>query len=228
MKHTPFSLIFLAGGMGSRMESEIPKQYLPLGDKPIALHSFELFLSMSEVQERVVVCDPQFRSIFIEAAGSTPITFALPGKERQDSVYSGLQELNNPNLVCIHDSARPFVTITQIRSVVKEAGEYGAAALGVPLKATIKICDRDQLVVETPARDKLWEMQTPQVLQIDILQAGFKKVKQEGLVATDDVYLSELVSKPVKIVAGSYSNIKITTPEDRIIAEQLLKNHVRI
>jgi 2-C-methyl-D-erythritol 4-phosphate cytidylyltransferase len=119
----------------------MPKQYLPLLGQPIALHSFHTFAKMEEIMEIVVVCDPSYRDIFEDAAKtiSIPLKFALPGKERQDSVYSGLQEINKlAKLACVHDSARPLVLPKDISKVIKDATAHGAAVLGVPVKATIK------------------------------------------------------------------------------------------
>uniref|UniRef100_A0A7I4AU90 2-C-methyl-D-erythritol 4-phosphate cytidylyltransferase n=1 Tax=Physcomitrium patens TaxID=3218 RepID=A0A7I4AU90_PHYPA len=135
------SVILLAGGKGTRMGANMPKQYLPLLGRPIALHSFQTFAHMMEVLEIVVVCDPSYRDVFEEAAKdvAVPVKFAMPGKERQDSVRSGLNEISNSaKLVCVHDSARPLVLVKDIRKVLNDAAVHGAAVLGVPVKATIK------------------------------------------------------------------------------------------
>ncbi|XVF75107.1 hypothetical protein PTKIN_Ptkin13bG0161400 [Pterospermum kingtungense] len=135
------SVILLAGGKGKRMGASMPKQYLPLLGQPIALFSLYTFSHMIEVKEIVVVCDPSYKDIFEETEEkiNVDLKFALPGKERQDSVYSGLQEVDlNSELVCIHDSARPLVTSEDVEKVLKDGWMVGAAVLGVPVKATIK------------------------------------------------------------------------------------------
>ncbi len=209
------SVILVAGGIGSRMQAPQPKQFLPLHGKPIVRYSLDLFLSMPEISEVILVCHPAYRHFF----ANDRVIFALPGERRQDSVYNGLQEVKNSDFVCIHDSARPNITIDNVREVIEAAKEHGAAALGMPIKFTIKESDADDFVVCTPDRSKIWEIQTPQVIRYDLLNEGFKL---EGLTVTDDVSLVEHLGRPVKLVKGSYSNLKITTKEDLAIAHQLL------
>ena len=224
----PFSVVFLAGGAGLRMGTAIPKQYLSIHQKPLALYSFETLTSMSEVEEVVVVCEPQYDSLFLkpEKKQKFPLRFARPGARRQDSVFHGIQSLRGNPLVCIHDSARPLVDPLIVRRVVEMADNYGAAAVGVKVRSTIKICDDGQNVVDTPNRASLWEIQTPQVVRLESLKEGFQYAQANQLTVTDDVSLIELLRKPVKIVEGSYANIKVTTPEDLIYAEQLIEKHV--
>ncbi|KAG7015437.1 2-C-methyl-D-erythritol 4-phosphate cytidylyltransferase, chloroplastic, partial [Cucurbita argyrosperma subsp. argyrosperma] len=141
VKEKSVSVVLLAGGKGKRMGASMPKQYLPLLGQPIALYSLYTFSRMIEVKEIVVVCDPSYRDIFEDVKEKIDIQlkFTLPGKERQDSVYSGLQAIDsNAELVCIHDSARPLVLAGDIQKVFKDARLNGAAVLGVPVKATIK------------------------------------------------------------------------------------------
>ncbi|MBA0869486.1 hypothetical protein Goshw_028679 [Gossypium schwendimanii] len=183
------SVILLAGGKGKRMGVSIysysfncasmPKQYLPLLGQPIALYSLYTFSRMIEVKEIVVVCDPSYKDIFEEAKDkiNVDLKFTLPGKERQDSVYSGLQAVDlNSELVCIHDSARPLVRSGDVEKVLKDGWLIGAAVLGVPVKATIKEANSDSYVVKTLNRKTLWEMQTPQVIKPELLRKGFELV----------------------------------------------------
>ncbi|KAG9457113.1 hypothetical protein H6P81_001621 [Aristolochia fimbriata] len=220
------SVVLLAGGKGKRMGANMPKQYLPLLGKPIALYSFHTFSQMIEVKEIVVVCDPSYRDVFEDTSDELPIAlkFALPGKERQDSVFSGFQVIDGESeLVCIHDSARPLVTSGDIKKVLKDAWLTGAAVLGVPVKATIKEANNESYVVRTLDRKSLWEMQTPQVIKPDLLKNGFDLVHREGLEVTDDVSIVEHLKYPVYITEGSYTNIKVTTPDDLLLAERILK-----
>ncbi|CAH9085996.1 unnamed protein product [Cuscuta europaea] len=164
-KENSVSVIFLAGGMGKRMGVSMPKQYLPLLDQPIALYSFYTFSQLPQVKEIVVVCDPSYKDVFEDAREKikTKLKYALPGKERQDSVYSGFQAVDvNSELICIHDSARPLVLAEDIEKVLKDGLLVGAAVLGVPAKATIKEANDESFVVRTLNRKTLWEMQTPQ------------------------------------------------------------------
>ncbi|XP_020537138.1 2-C-methyl-D-erythritol 4-phosphate cytidylyltransferase, chloroplastic isoform X2 [Jatropha curcas] len=229
VKEKSASVILLAGGKGKRMGANMPKQYLPLLGQPIALYSFYTFSKMAAVKEIVVVCDPSYQDIFEGARESinVDLKFALPGKERQDSVYSGLQAIDlNSELVCVHDSARPLVTSADVEKVLKDAWINGAAVLGVPVKATIKEANTDSFVVRTLDRKTLWEMQTPQVMKPELLRKGFELVNRGGLEVTDDVSIVEHLKHPVFITEGSYTNIKddrqVTTPDDLLLAERIL------
>ncbi|KAL3349933.1 hypothetical protein AABB24_022806 [Solanum stoloniferum] len=219
------SVILLAGGKGKRMGASMPKQYLPLLGQPIALYSFYTFSKMPQVKEIIVVCDPSYQDIFEDAKEyiQVDLKFALPGKERQDSVYSGLQEVDsNSKLACIHDSARPLVQTEDVEKVLKDGWLVGAAVLGVPAKATIKEANSESFVVKTLDRKTLWEMQTPQIIKPELLKKGFELVNREGLEVTDDVSIVEHLKHPVYITEGSYTNIKVTTPDDLLLAERIL------
>ncbi|XP_071729795.1 2-C-methyl-D-erythritol 4-phosphate cytidylyltransferase, chloroplastic-like [Rutidosis leptorrhynchoides] len=225
VKEKSVSVVLLAGGKGKRMGASMPKQYLPLLGQPIALYSFYIFSKMPEVKEIVVVCDPSYQDIFEDARETinVDLKFALPGKERQDSVYSGLQTIDSKSeLVCIHDSARPLVTSNDVEKVLKDGLRVGASVLGVPAKATIKEGNSESFVVKTLDRKTLWEMQTPQVIKPELLKKGFELVNREGLEVTDDVSIVEHLKHPVYITEGSYTNIKVTTPDDLLLAERIL------
>nr|AEM42975.1 2-C-methyl-D-erythritol 4-phosphate cytidylyltransferase [Siraitia grosvenorii] len=225
VKEKSVSVILLAGGKGKRMGASMPKQYLPLLGQPIAMYSLYTFSRLVEVKEIIVVCDPSYQDIFEDAKEKIDIElkFTLPGKERQDSVYSGLQAIDlNSELVCIHDSARPLVLAEDIKKVLKDARLNGAAVLGVPVKATIKEANNDRFVQRTLDRKTLWEMQTPQVIKPELLRKGFELVNREGLEVTDDVSIVEYLEHPVFITEGSYTNIKVTTPDDLLLAERIL------
>lgn len=226
-KITPCSVVFLAGGTGIRMGGSVPKQYLLIHEKPLVLYSFEMFASLPEVQDIVVVCEPQYEGIFqsyVQGKGLN-LLFALPGPRRQDSVFNGIQLLSGNPLVCIHDSARPLIQASTIRQVVHTAENWEAAVVGVRVRSTIKVCDGAQVIIDTPNRAFLWEVQTPQVIRLNLLKAGFLYAQEHQLTVSDDVSLIELLGKPVKVVEGQYSNIKVTVPEDLIFIEQYLEKH---
>jgi 2-C-methyl-D-erythritol 4-phosphate cytidylyltransferase len=230
------AVLLLAGGVGSRMKADRPKQFLTLAGRTVLEHSLELFCAMPEVMRVVVVVGDAFRKDIepiarpLAHAGGCELCFADPGLERQDSVRSGLLRAmefgRTPELVCVHDSARPLVTVECVRNVLLDAREYGAAVLGVPSKATIKESADGQFVLRTIERSRLWEIQTPQVIRPDVLQRGFDKVLKEGLAVTDDGSIVEQLGERVKITIGEYTNIKITTPEDLDIANSILKQRV--
>ncbi|MCB1107160.1 MAG: 2-C-methyl-D-erythritol 4-phosphate cytidylyltransferase [Chlamydiia bacterium] len=200
------SLILLAGGKGRRMESHTPKAFLPLHGKPMALHSFDLFSSIDLIDEIVVVCPKSFHHHFPQNT-----LFALPGKERQDSVQNGFQKTKG-EILLIHDSARPFVSRKDILKLIDEGISVGAATLGAPVKNTIKQLGTNHLVEKTPDRSTLFEVYTPQLLRRDIYEKGYQKA--QGKIFTDDVSLAEHINHPVKLVIGERKNIKITTPLD--------------
>lgn len=219
------SVVLLAGGVGKRMGASMPKQYLPIRGQPIALYSFFTFASLPEVAEIVVVCDPSYESTFQDVSESLSVNvrFARPGKERQDSVFNGLQLISSEAaLVAIHDSARPLVTEDEIKTVFRDATKFGAAVLGVPSKATIKEANEDGFVEKTLDRKKLWEMHTPQVMRPTLLREGFDLVIRGGLEVTDDVSIVEHLGHPVFITPGLYTNIKVTTPDDLLLAERII------
>ena len=158
MKNHSVSALLVAGGVGSRMQASMPKQFMLLQQKPIARHSFDLFLEMPEIHEIIVVCDPQYREYFQVSRPNKRIAFAMPGARRQDSVYNGLQEVSNPDsLVCIHDSARPLIDRQLVLRVLNAAAEVGAATVGMPVKFTVKESDSNDFVARTPDRSLVWE-----------------------------------------------------------------------
>lgn len=206
--------ILLSGGQGLRFGSTTPKQYLLLEGKPLALHSLKTFERCVEIDEFVVVCAEEFQSLFTQEA-SRSLQFAPPGQRRQDSVENGLKVLSEDiEIICIHDAARPFATSAMLTDVLEAASMYGASAVGMPVKSTLKECDENGIVIETLNRSKVWEVQTPQVLARELLEKGLEIAIEEEFTATDDTSLAELCGAAVKIVRGSYANIKITTPED--------------
>lgn len=223
------SVILLCGGQGTRMQSTTPKQFLAINHKLIAHYSFDVFKSMPEIAEIVVVCDLPYRHHFSDANLSFPLNFASPGTRRQDSVFNGLNALTkNSPLVCVHDSARPLIKSALVQRVIHAAREDGAATAGMPIKFTIKE-HADKRVKNTPDRSKYWEIQTPQVIRTEMLKKGFDHIQRLNLTVTDDVSIVEHLGCPVKLVEGSYTNIKITTQEDLELAEFLLKKeHERI
>jgi 2-C-methyl-D-erythritol 4-phosphate cytidylyltransferase len=228
--------VLLAGGKGSRMKANVPKQFLELQGVPILHHSLHLFLERlpravhphRPPAHVVLVMDPSYQAEYqpIVDRYEGRISFAQPGVERQGSVENGLRQLLAAAPDCqyaaIHDSARPLVTIAEILHVVRDAKRFGAAVLGVPCKATIKESADGEMVLRTIPRARLWEVHTPQVIQVDLLQRGFAKVRAESLEVTDDVSIVEQLNEPVKLTLGEYTNLKITTPEDMDVATAIL------
>lgn len=224
-------VVLLSAGVGKRMGAKIPKQYLKLLGREIALHSLEVFLNC-DVAEIVIVCAEEWRSLFEDYLASRGdvkpvIKFTTGGKERQDSVNNGLDEIST-GLAAIHDAARPLVTKEEVEKVISDARQYGAALLAVKTKATIKQATQgsegENLVATTPDRSTLWEAHTPQVVEAALLREGFRNAAEKNLAVTDDVSLVEFLGKPVKLTEGEYTNIKVTTPEDISVAEAILRS----
>ena len=204
------SVILLAGGRGVRFGSSTPKTFASLNGKPLAFHSFDLFISMKEINEVVVVCPSTYHSLFPKKT-----LFAEPGRERQDSVKNGFLKTSG-NVILIHDAARPFVSKEDVLKLLEEGLPAGAATLGVSVTQTIKKVSSKKIVEKTLDRKTLYEIHTPQLLRRDLLEAGIKAVGQDSV--TDDVAFAERVGHPVKIVEGSPRNIKITHPIDLQLA----------
>jgi len=216
------TVIMLAGGRGTRMGTALPKQFLKLHGQVVARYSFDLFLTLPQVHEVIVVCDPHYRDLFPFVVDKR-VAFAMPGERRQDSLYNALEEVSSQaTVVCVHDAARPCLSEKMVEEVIEAAEEQGAAALGMPLKQTVKEVDEKDFVRRTVDRSTMWEVQTPQAVRRDLLNEGFAVANEKGITVTDDVALVELLGHPVKMVRGAYNNIKITTPEDLIIAEKIL------
>ncbi len=226
MNMIPFTAVVLAGGIGTRLGHLTPKQYLPLKEKPIITYCLDLLCSMQELEQLIIVCQPEFRHFFNRIPKTTSLKFALPGERRQDSLFNALKVIEGNPLVCVHDGARPFIETELVRKVILAASHYEAAALGVKVKSTIKMCDENDCVAHTPPRSSLWEIQTPQVIRCDLLKMGFKYAEDNHLTVTDDVSLVEALGRPVKIVEGSYTNIKITTADDLTMADHFLNHYV--
>lgn len=209
------SAILVSGGVGLRMGGPTPKQYLPLGGKPIALFSYDVLKACDAISEIIVVCAESYRRLFRDSS-----LFANPGERRQDSVANGLK-MASCDYVLVHDAARPFIDLDLVRALIDAGLQYGAATAALPIKFTVKRGVSNQ-VIETLDRSQLYEIQTPQILKRDLLEAGLKMADLKGITVTDDVSCAELLGHPVQLVKGLEKNIKITTPFDLTIAEKYL------
>ncbi|QIB27172.1 2-C-methyl-D-erythritol 4-phosphate cytidylyltransferase [Caloranaerobacter azorensis] len=222
------SVIVPAAGMGKRMNSKINKQFIKIKDIPILARTLMEFNKCDYIDEIIVVTrydeiDFCQKEIIDKYKLDKVKKVIQGGKERQDSVYNGLKEVNKKSdIVLIHDGARPFVKRNIIEENIKFALEYGACVTGVPVKDTIKKVDLNGEIISTPNRKELWAIQTPQTFRYDLILKAYEKAKLDNFLGTDDSMLVERMGYKVKIVMGDYSNIKITTPEDLIIAEILV------
>lgn len=219
--------IILAGGKGKRMNAKISKQYIELNERPILYYTLRKFIESNSI-DRIILVLPKDEIDYckeeILKKYSLNVDFIVEGgKERQDSVFNALKYVDNDDIVLIHDGARPFVNNNIIENGIKYAKLYGAAAPGVTPKDTIKIKDDNNFSISTPNREKLVSIQTPQVFKANIIKECHKRVKDENISVTDDTMVVEKYNYKVYLYDGDYTNIKITTPEDLILGEKLIR-----
>ncbi len=226
--------IVLAAGKGSRMHSEIHKQYLSLGGWPVLCHSLSAFETFSEVQEVILVTGkeeiPYCREQIVKAYGFQKVTKIIAGgAERYHSVFQGLRVVEKCDYVFIHDGARPFVDQPMLRRVLAGVRQYEACVVGMPVKDTIKVADRNGFAVQTPDRSSLWMIQTPQVFSYSLIKEAYERLmrSEERGVTDDAMVLERMTGHLVKLLEGSYENIKITTPEDLAIAQAFLRRKAK-
>lgn len=222
-------VIIPAGGAGQRLKSRVAKQYLPLDAVPVLVHTLRVFQE-SPVVDDIILVLPQddvahVRQDLIEKYGMSKVVAVVAGgPERQDSVKNGLDAIRgNASLIIVHDAVRPFVTDQMIGRVADAARDCGAAVTGVQVKDTVKTTKDDQIIQSTVPRENLWLAQTPQAFRFNILKDAYRRAYEENFYGTDDAALVERIGKEVKMVEGSYDNIKITTREDMRIAEAFMK-----
>jgi 2-C-methyl-D-erythritol 4-phosphate cytidylyltransferase/2-C-methyl-D-erythritol 2,4-cyclodiphosphate synthase len=222
--------IIPAGGSGKRLKADIAKQYLLLDSLPVLVHTLKIFQAAIIIDEIILVVPEKdigfVNAEFIEKHALTKVKKIIAGgAERQDSVKNGFAAIpGGCDVIVIHDGVRPFVTTEMIKRVVASARAQQAASIGVMVKDTVKETQEDGLVVQTVPRRNLWLTQTPQAFQYDVLKKAYDAALRDNYYGTDDASLVERIGVKVQMLAGSYENIKITTPEDLIIAQALLKS----
>ena len=220
--------IIPAGGSGSRLGAGIAKQYLMLGQLPVLVHVLSVFQESDVIDEMILVVPKDdleaVSGQIIHERGLTKVSCIVAGgKERQDSVYNGLRAIEGPcDIVLVSDGVRPFVTLDMIAQVVAAASQNGAAVCGVRAKDTIKQADRDDVVTMTLPRRHVWQAQTPQAFRYDLLCRAYAQAEKDHFYGTDDASLVERIGTCVRMIEGSYQNIKITTPEDLVMAEAII------
>ena len=215
------SAIILAAGKGQRMGTELPKQFLSMGDDMLLTKTIRVFEESSVIQDIVLVTSEDWigfcKTEIVDREGFRKVRkIVAGGKERYDSVYQGLLACPNADYVFIHDGARPVVTEEILVRTQEAVEKYEACAVGVPSKDTVKIVDEDGFVESTPPRKNVWNIQTPQAFSYPLIRAAYEVVRDNNMTGiTDDAMIIERSRlAKVKLVMGSYYNIKITTPED--------------
>ena len=217
--------VIVAAGSSSRMAG-IDKVWALLGDRPILARVVGVFQNCVAISQIVIVLSQsnlkKGEQLVAEYGLSKVTGICQGGRRRQDSVFTGLSRLNQCSWVVIHDGARPLVSKELIEQGLKAAGTTGAAVAAVPVSDTIKVAGEDRLVVETPPRQNLWAVQTPQVFRYDIITQAYRQVDED---VTDDAATVEQLGYPVQLYMGSYDNIKVTTPEDLALARTLWQKY---
>ena len=222
------SAIILAGGKGKRMNSDISKQFICVNEKPMLYYTIKKFNECNLIDEIILVLPIDeinyCKENVIEKYNLRVDKIVVGGHERQDSVYNGLVAAKGCEIVLIHDGARAFVSKEIIENGIHYAKTYGASAPGVIPKDTIKVRDSKSFSKETLKRDELVMVQTPQVFKYNIIMEGHEKVKKDRLQVTDDTMIIEKYFGKVYLYDGEYTNIKVTTQEDLIVAKYLAKD----
>lgn len=217
-----------AAGRGIRMGTKTKKQFLKLRKKEIVAFTIEKFEQCSDVNEIILVTAKdtmQLLSKIVKRENFKKVSAIVEGgKERQHSVYAGICAANkNANIIVVHDGVRPFVTVEDITKTIVTAQQKGACVLGVKAKDTVKICNEKNEIVTTPIRNFVWYIQTPQAFQKNLLLKAYERAEREHFIGTDESVLVERDGNTVFVVEGHYENIKITTPDDIVIAKAFLK-----
>ena len=232
MQKAKCTAIVLAAGQGKRMGTKVQKQYLEILGKPVLFYSLDVFQKSDIIDEIILVvgehqedyCQKEIVEKFHINKVSKIVT---GGAERFHSVWNGLQEVVEDGYVFIHDGARPFVTEELLLRAYETVQREKACVVGMPVKDTIKIADDEGFAKETPNRSHVWMVQTPQVFETFLIKGAYSLLmEQEIIQVTDDAMVVEtMLQRNVKLVEGSYENIKITTPEDLKVAEIFAENN---
>lgn len=224
------SAVIVAGGKGERMGYDIPKQYIDIGGRQILSITLEAFQNCDSIDEIVLVVpegdiDYCLKNIVEQYSFKKVKKIVKGGSSRQKSVYNGLLDCNPlTDIVVIHDGVRPFISSELIEKSIEGAKAYGACAVGVYVKDTIKIVDEEKFILSTPNRDNLIAIQTPQTFKYDLILKAHEIAIKENILSTDDTALVERMGYKVKIAEGSYYNLKITTIEDIVIARVIYES----
>ncbi len=220
--------IIVAAGKSKRIKDKIPKQFMEIGGKPLLCHTLESFEKCEEIDEILLVVPEDWLTFssteLVDKYDFRKINKVIAGGDkRQDSVYKGLSAIpRDTSIVVIHDGVRPLVRVSRIRESIRLCQECKAVILAVPIKETVKRIEGDS-VLTTLNRERLWSAQTPQTFEYKLLLDAYEKAKLDGFVGTDDASLVERMGIEVKILEGDYDNIKITTPEDLLYVEEILR-----
>jgi 2-C-methyl-D-erythritol 4-phosphate cytidylyltransferase len=223
--------VIVAAGEGSRLRRAVSKPYVMIGGRPLILHTLDRFAAAETIASVVLVVKAEDVERCEAMVGGDPQSSTLTwviqagGASRQESVRRGLQRVAlDSDIVVIHDGARPFVPAALIDRCVNEAHEKAAVVVGLPARDTIKIVSVTREVQSTPERASLWEIQTPQAFQRELIVRAHQWAAENGIYGTDDATLVERLGKRVYVLDGERTNIKVTLPDDLLLAETLIRD----
>lgn len=214
--------IILAAGNGTRMKADKSKLLLEINGKTVIERTVNTFSNIADIDDIIVVVRETDIPLYENVLSKYNISYCIGGSTRQESVSNAVETVGNADMLIIHDGARPLVTENEISNTLRVAQEKGAAAVGVKVKDTIKVIDRNNKIINTPQRSSLIAIQTPQIFKFDKYVKAMKLAKEQNKDFTDDCKLLENAGEDVFVVDGEYTNIKITTPEDIPVAESIL------
>jgi 2-C-methyl-D-erythritol 4-phosphate cytidylyltransferase len=222
------SAIIVAAGKGTRMGANIDKLFLELAGRPVIAHTWQTFNRARCIDEIILVVRDGMQNAFAEMAAQFQFkkrfVFAIGGKERQDSVWNGLEKLSNDaEIVAIQDGARPATSESLIEATISAARETGAAVAAQRVTDTIKESKDGRTISRHLERTQLWSVQTPQTFRVEVIRRALAAVREKNLHVTDDTAACELIHQPVKLVESAAPNPKVTVPEDFPYLESLLK-----
>jgi len=227
--HKDVTAIVVAGGSGNRMKAGIKKQYLEISGKSVLSITLEHIMA-NRCVDHVILVLPEDDIAFVEneilphVKAQKSLVLVSGGEERQDSVYNGLKHVvNHDNLVLIHDGVRPFIHQTVMNRSIDDARTYGASVVAVRVKDTIKQSRSGSMIEQTLPRETLWMAQTPQVFRFSLIMKAYRYARKHELSATDDASLLEYINEKAVLTEGSPLNIKITTPEDLVFSQAILR-----
>ena len=227
------SAIIVAAGQARRMGTKVSKQFLEFEGRPILAYTLKKFQDCKEIDEIIVVTNEENidyckLNIVDKYSFDKVRDIVAGGSERQFSVYNGISQVSKrSDIVLIHDGVRPFVKVENILDTIKGAIDNRACILGVKAKDTIKITNKNNVIINTPNRDDLWYIQTPQSFEYKLIKESYEKALKDGIFVTDDAMIVERLGIDVMITEGSYDNIKITTMEDLIMCNLLIESQFK-
>jgi len=223
--------ILVAAGKGTRMGPNVDKLFLEVAGKPVVVHTWQRFANAKCIDEIILVIRDGMQSAFEELAENfslkKPYRLVIGGKERQDSVWNGLEALSpKTEIVAIQDAARPCTSEALIEATIAAARETGAAVAAQPMTDTVKESADGKKIDRTLDRSRLWSVQTPQTFRVEVIKRALAEVRNRSLSVTDDTAACELIGQPVRLVVTPQPNPKVTRPEDLPYVGLLLQNSI--